>query len=333
MTMMSAMLIESFGESDVIKKGEVTKPTVTEGKALVKVTHSAVNPLDVKIREGLVKNVPAFPLVINCEMVGVVQELLDESAPFSVGDTVYGVCGGVGHTQGVLSEYVLAETKLLAKVPDEVDALDMAGLALVGLTAALALEKCTIVKDNQILIHGGVGGVGHLALQMAKKLYQNDVVVTVGSEADSELALSLGASAAINFREESVEDYCQRLTGGKGFPVIFDTVGQGNLENSLKAVAKNGHVITTAARTTLDLSPLHAKSADLHVLFMMLPIIDGPQDDNYQRRLSDLAHLYKNKELTLLSNHSTYGFSEVARAQDDLMARKTQGKVKLVNDL
>lgn len=332
-TLMNAMVIEAFGESEQFTLLQVSKPTLKSNHALIKVKYSSVNPLDIKIRQGVVSPVPAFPLILNAEVVGVVEAVDDPSGYLQEGDLVFGVAGGIGANQGALAEFMLADCRLLAKVPEGLSGEDCAGLALVGLTATLALEKCTIKQGSSVLVHGGAGGVGHLAVQLAAKAHQANVSATVGSEEDAETVKSLGASHAINFRTEKVDAYVKRVTDNQGFDIIIDTVGQNNLINSLAAVAEYGHVVTTAARLELDISPLHAKSADLHVVFMMLPIINGPKDNKYQSILSNLAQKLFSKEITLLCHEKVYAFSAIANAQDDFTQGKTTGKIKLVNDL
>lgn len=331
--LMKAMVIEDFGDSSCFKLADVSKPTIQQGQALIQVTHSSVNPLDIKIRQGMVQPVGSFPLILNAEVVGTIVQVNDPSGHLQIGDQVFGVAGGIGGKQGALASLMVADCNLLGKLPSKLSNEQAAGLALVGITASLALEKCAIRANSNVLIHGGAGGVGHIAVQLAAKRYQAKVFATVGSEQEAKLIQQLGATDTANFREETVAHYVERLTHNQGFDIIFDTVGQNNLINSFEAVANYGHVITTAARLELDLSPLHAKSADLHVVFMMLPIINGANDNRYQILLENLAQDLMNGELTLLSNEKIYGFTEIAQAHDDLMARKTHGKIKLKNDL
>ena len=108
---------------------------------------------------------------------------------------------------------------------------------------------------------------------------------------DVDLAKSLGANHVINAREEKVADYVARLTHDKGFNVVFDTVGGANLDNSFQAAAKNGAVVTTAARSTHDLTPLHNKALSLDCVFMLLPILDHVGRERHGRILTQLAEL------------------------------------------
>ncbi len=155
--------------------------------------------------------------------------------------------GGVRGYGGTLAEFVAADARLLAPAPRSLSLHEAAALPLVAITAEEAIERVAPMPSDHVLVHGGTGGVGHLGVQIAKARGAK-VATTVDSEEAAALARSLGADETVNFRTEKVEDYVARLTQGKGFDVIFDTVGGGNLVNSFAAAAQGGRIVTTDVR-------------------------------------------------------------------------------------
>jgi NADPH:quinone reductase len=172
--------------------------------------------------------------------------------------------------------------------PERLSMREAAALPLVAITAWDAVERTLLKATDHILVHGGVGGVGHIAIQIAKSKGAR-VATTVASSEAAALAKALGADQTINYREEKVDVYVDRRTSGRGFDVVFDTVGGNNLHTSFVAAADEGRVATTNARTTQDLSPLHAKALSLHVILMLLPTLRGPGRDRHGRILRSLA--------------------------------------------
>ena len=271
---MKAFVIHSFGGPEVFQAFEMPKPYVTPGSVLIEVKGSSVNPLDCKIRSGAVPSIsPPFPAILHGDVSGIVREVGQGVTTFKPGDEVYGCSGGVKGTGGALAEFMLADARTLAKKPKNLSFAQAAALPLVGITAWIALfHKLKLKPHQQILIHGGVGGVGHVAIQLAHSI-KATVITTVGSDRDIEIAHTLGAQDVINYRQEAVADYVSRLTDNKGFNWIFDTVGEKNLPASFEAAALSGAIAATTARITLDLTPLHRKALSLHLVFMLLPLL------------------------------------------------------------
>jgi NADPH2:quinone reductase len=188
------------------------------------------------------------------------------------------------------------------------------------------LERSAVAAGDHILIHGGVGGVGHVAIQLAKTLGAR-VATTVPSAAAAALAESFGADEIINFREEAVSAYTERLTAGRGFDVVIDTIGGDNLPNSFAALAYQGRIATTNSRTTQDLGPLHAKGASLHVIFMLLPMLRGPGRDRHGNILRSLAALADAGKLRPLIDDSHFTLNTAPDAHRRLESGNAQGKV------
>ena len=167
---MKAMVIEEFGGPDVFVEREVDTPEPDEGQVRIRVVASSVNPLETKIRSGLVKTGPAMPAILNGDVSGVVDKVGPGVAGFAEGDEVFGCAGGVGGWQGALADFMIADVRLLGKRTPamELPLADCAALPLVFLTAWSALvDRAGIQPGEHVLIHAGTGGVGHVAIQIA----------------------------------------------------------------------------------------------------------------------------------------------------------------------
>lgn len=330
---MKAQIIKEFGSPNVFINSEVALPKLGAGEVLIKVKATSVNPIDCKIRAGLVKAIsPDLPAVLHGDVSGVVEEIGANVADIKKGDEVYGYSGGVKGTAGALAEYMVVDAKTIAKKPQKLSLIDSAALPLVAVTAWDALfEKANLKKGQHILIHGGVGGVGHVAIQLAKWAGAT-VSATVRSDNDYSVAKSLGADHVVNIQNEEVESYVAKLTDNKGFDIVFDTVGGANLENSFKAAAMLGTVVTTAARTTCDLTPLHNKSLTLSVVFVLIPLVFNTNREHIGYVLQQVAKIVDNDQLKLLINSQKFLISEVSAAHALLESGKAKGKVILYNE-
>jgi NADPH:quinone reductase len=324
------MIIKEFGPPSVFHKADVPKPQVKPGHLLIHVKATSVNPIDTKIRSGAVAAIaPEFPAVLHGDVAGVVVEVGANVHHFKAGDEVYACAGGVKGTGGALAEYMLADADTVAKKPKKLSFAQAAALPLVTITAWTALFLRANLKSKQtLLVHGGVGGVGHIGVQLGKSVGAS-VSATVSSEEDFAIVRRLGADHPINYREEQVADYVKRITHGKGFEVIFDPVGGKNLENSFQAAALDGVIATTAARTTLDITPMHQKALSLHAVFMLLPLIFHYNRKHQGEILEKAAHLVDEGKLMPLIDPQTFTIPDVAKAHEYLESGKAKGKVVL----
>lgn len=327
---MKAIVIRSFGPPSVFEEAEIPKPIPQANQVVIQVKATSVNQIDCKIRAGVVSDIaPQLPAVLHGDVAGIISEVGFGVRHLKVGDEVYACAGGVKGTQGALAEYMLAESDSVAKKPHSLSFAQAAALPLVTITAWTALFlKAHVVPGCNLLIHGGIGGVGHIAVQLAKWAGAQ-ISTTVASDQDFALARQLGADHVINFRTEGVSDYVQRITKGGGFDVIFDTVGGKNLDLSFQAAALNGTVATTAARATIDLTPMHQKGLSLHVVFMLLPLLTHSNLKHQGEILQKAAKLVDEKHLFPLIDDHKFSIANVAEAHAYLESGKAKGKVVL----
>lgn len=323
---MKATIIEDFGGTDVFASAELEKPNVKPGHVVVKVAATSVNTIDMMIRQmGTdLPFAPALPGVLGMDFAGVIDQVGEGVTRFKVGDEVYGCAGGLGDLQGAMAEYMLADAQLIAHKPTSLSMREAAAIPLVGITAYEGLTRAQASEGQSVLVHGGAGGVGHLAIQIARSFGAN-VYATGGSEAQA-LIEKLGATY-IDYRNEEVSDYVQAHTQGKGFDVVYDTVGGPNLQNSFAAAKLNGQVSTTVSLLETDLSPVHFSGLSLHVVFMLIPMIHNHNRSAHGEILTTLAQMADAGKLAPVLDNQAFSLSEASQAHDRLASGQVMGKI------
>ncbi|AJP43468.1 quinone oxidoreductase [Alteromonas australica] len=324
---MKATVIEDFGGTDVFTSAELEKPNVKPGHVVVKVAATSVNTIDMMIRQmGTdLPFAPALPGVLGMDFAGVIDQVGEGVTRFKVGDEVYGCAGGLGDLQGAMAEYMLADAQLIAHKPTSLSMREAAAIPLVGITAYEGLTRAQASEGQSVLVHGGAGGVGHLAIQIARSFGAN-VYATGGSEAQAALIEKLGATY-IDYRNEEVSDYVQAHTQGKGFDVVYDTVGGPNLQNSFAAAKLNGQVSTTVSLLETDLSPVHFSGLSLHVVFMLIPMIHNHNRSAHGEILTTLAQMADAGKLAPVLDNQAFSLSEASQAHDRLASGQVMGKI------
>ncbi|SFC42307.1 NADPH2:quinone reductase [Marinospirillum celere] len=327
---MRAMVIKEYGDYDVFQEAEIPDPQAGPGEVRIRVRASSVNPLELKIRAGLVPAGPELPAILNADVGGIIDQVGEGVTHLKEGDAVIGCAGGLKGRQGALADLMVADARLVTLAPKQLPLEDAAVLPLVFMTAWNALvERADIQPDQWALIQGGTGGVGHVAIQLAKARGAK-VAASVSTQEKAELARSLGADEVILYSNEEPEAYVQRITAGEGFPIVFDTVGGASLDNSFKAVSLAGQVVTINGRNTHDLSLMHSKSLTLHVVFRALPMLTGKGMEAEPARLAALTQLIDEGKIKPLLASESFKFTEIAKAHAYLDAGKAVGKIQLL---
>ncbi len=323
---MKAQLLQTYGDTPDFRLADTDVPAVKPGHVLVRVAATSVNPIDIKIRKMKPAFAPALPAILGMDVAGTVEAVGEGVSGLKHGDEVFGCAGGLADMPGALAEYMLADARLMALKPANLTMAQAAALPLVTITAWDALFDRARIKAGQfVLIHAGTGGVGHVAVQLAKSCGAR-VATTVSSADKAELARSLGADEIINYREEKPAEYVARLTGGRGFDVVFDTVGGANLDASFLATGPGGVVVSTNTRSTHDLSPLHAKALTLSVVFMLLPLITGQGRERHGEIMAQAAALVQGGKLRPHLDR-TFPLEDIAKAHEFLDSGRAVGKV------
>ncbi|WP_291295922.1 zinc-dependent alcohol dehydrogenase family protein [Elioraea sp.] len=327
--MMKAMVIDRFGGPEVFQAATLPDPVAGPGEVLVAIAAASVNPVDWKLRTHGPAIAPALPAVLGTDFAGHVVALGDGVSGFAVGDAVYGCAGGVRGMPGAYAGMIAADALLIAHAPKGLSMREAAALPLVTITAWEGLhDRARIGAGDTVLIHGGTGGVGHIALQVAAAAGAR-VFATVSSAEKATLARTLGAAETIDYRNEMPEAYVARLTGGRGFDVVFDATGGKDIATSFAAVRTSGQVVTIVSQYTADLAPMHGKGLSLHVVFMLLPMLTGLGRDRHGAILTEAARLVEAGKLRPLLDPHRFPLEDVAAAHAHLESGKAIGKVVL----
>jgi len=325
---MKAMILKEYGENAEFVETDLQKPEVKAGHVLIRVAATSVNTVDTMIKQLGQENLPLapdLPAVLGMDFAGTIEAVGDDVTDYNVGDEVYGCAGGLADLQGALAEYMLADVNLIARKPKRLSMREAAALPLVGITAFEGLKRAGVKAGQKTLVHGGAGGVGHVAVQLAKHIGADVYATGTGLE---QLSIIEGYGAeAIDFRTESVVDYVAKHTAGVGFETIFDSVGGLNMLNSFEAAALNGNIATTVALTEIDLSGAHFKGLSLHIIFMLIPMLHNHKREEHHTILAELAAIVDEGALTPLLDGQQFGFGDVGAAYNRLNSGQAIGKV------
>lgn len=234
---MKAIVLKEAGNVDNLAYVELAKPTINEGEVLIQVKAISINPVDVKSRAG--KGVygrikTENPLILGWDISGIVEQT--KSSAFKVGDEVFGMVNFPGHGKAY-AEYVAAPANQLALKPKNISFEDAAASTLVALTAYQALvHHANIQQGQNVLVHAASGGVGHIAVQIAK--YLGAKVTGTSSPKNKDFVLSLGADSHIDYH---VFDW---KSAGRTFDFVLDTIGGDNIDYSLEVTKEGGSIIS-----------------------------------------------------------------------------------------
>jgi len=302
------------------------------GQVLVRVHASGVNPLDAKIAAGKADHARvALPAVLGIDLAGAVDSVGAGVQGFAPGDRVYGMTGGIGGIQGSLAEYAVADARLLAPMPAHLSMRDAAALPLIFITAWEGLVDRARLnvdgKGKKVLVHGGAGGVGHMAVQLAVALGAE--VYATGRAGQRERIEGMGA-VFIDYRAATVEDYVQQYTGGEGFDVVYDTVGGATLDASFKAARHyHGHVVSCLGWGTHALAPLSFRAATYSGVFTLLPLLSGRGRANHGAIMREAGKLIEVGQLKVMLDPTRYSFdaASVGAAHQALTNGQARGKL------
>ncbi|MEX3776540.1 zinc-dependent alcohol dehydrogenase family protein [Pseudomonas sp. MYb118] len=239
---MKAMVLKAFGGPESFELRDVPKPVPQAGQVLVRVHATSVNPLDYQVRRGDYADLVPLPAITGHDVSGVVEAVGPGVTAFRAGDEVW-YTPQIFEGPGSYAEYHVAAENIVAKKPASLSHLEAASLTLVGGTVWEALTVRAVLRVGEsILVHGGAGGVGHVAIQVAKAMGAK--VFTTVREENFEFVRKLGADVMIDYEKEDYVDAILRETDGKGVDVVFDTIGGNTLSRSPDVLAQLGRVVS-----------------------------------------------------------------------------------------
>jgi NADPH2:quinone reductase len=218
---MDALVLE--GANAPFTRTSIARPAPAAGEVLVRIKASGVNPLDLKIRSGNAAHAKhPFPAILGMDLAGTIEALGAGVTGFAIGDDVYGVTGGVGGLQGSLAQFAAVDASLLAPKPANLSMREAAALPLVFITAWEGLVDRAAIQARQRLLVQGAGGVGQMAIQVARAFGAE--VFAVDRASKGARIEGLGATA-IDLEQTTLQEYVDDHTSGRGFDVVYDTVG------------------------------------------------------------------------------------------------------------
>ena len=322
---MKALVLENYNTPFELK--EIPKPVASQGEVLVKIHASGVNPLDLKIMAGQAGHAQTrLPAILGIDLAGEVVAVGAGVTKFKPGDGVYGMTGGIAGIPGSLAEFAAVDADLLALKPKSLSMREAAALPLIVITAWEAIvDQADIQPGQTILVHGGAGGVGHIAVQLAKARGA-EVFATV-APGNQALMVQYGATP-IDYTTSSVEEYMRTHTGSEGFDIVLDTVGGPVLDNSFKAVKRyTGHVVSILGWGTHSLAPLSFRSGTYSGVFTLYPLISGQGRAHHGEILTAATALIDEGRIKPQIHEKEYTLAQVADAYSSLQQGKTRGKI------
>ncbi|EHJ95047.1 zinc-dependent alcohol dehydrogenase family protein [Agrobacterium tumefaciens] len=321
---MKAVVLENHGTE--FRVAQIARPAAAEGQVLVRVKASGVNPLDTKIRAGAAAHARhPLPAILGIDLAGVVEEVGAGVTGFRRGDEVYGMTGGVGGVQGSLAEFAAVDARLLAIKPSHLSMLEAAALPLIFITAWEGLvDRVGIRAGQKVLVLGGGGGVGHVAVQIAKSFGADVYAVDGARKADYIKSL---AATPIDYATETVEDYVAKYTQGRGFDVVYDTIGGAGLDTAFKAVARFGHVVSCLGWGTHALAPLSFKAATYSGVFTLIPLLTGEGREHHGDIMREATRLAENGQLMPRLDGRSFALENVMAAHELIEGGKVDGKL------
>ena len=331
---MKAIRMLSAGPAnEVLSYDEVDEPVIREDNQVkIAIKAAGVNPIDTKLRGRGIFYEDGLPAILGCDGAGEIIETGAAVSQYKVGDKVWYCHGGLGREQGNYAEFNVVPASLVRPMPANIDYANAAAGPLVLITAWEALfERAQLQAGQTVLVHAGAGGVGHVAIQLAKHKKAR-VITTISSEAKAEFTKALGADETINYKNEDFVEQCLALTNGRGVDVVFDTVGL--YQASFPALKVYGHLVTLLDPGT-DVVFKHARNRNLSLSFelMLTPMLDDSLAESRQHQchiLDECKNLIESGKLKL-NVAAALPLKQAIEAHQMIEQSHTMGKIVLVN--
>ena len=322
---MKAILVEEFGEPDVLQYVDVERPSPGEREALIEVRSAGVNYADTMRRRNQYVVPQDLPFIPGAEVAGTVAEVGDRVEGVAAGDRVVTLLGMGGYAQ-----YAVAPERSLISLPEGLDFDHAAAIPLQGLTAYHCIKTSGALKEGEsVLVHAAAGGVGTLSVQMAKLLGAGTVIATASSDEKLDLARSLGADVLIDYTEEDWPEGVREATEGKGADVILEMVGSDFPEKNLGCLNVFGRMVVfgAASRERGTIVPAALMRRCHAVVGFYLPEVMR-RPDLFVPSLQEVLGWISSGKLKLTIG-GTYPLASAAEAHSALEGRQTTGKLLL----
>jgi NADPH:quinone reductase-like Zn-dependent oxidoreductase len=304
---MKAVVIHEYGGPEVLKYEDIPRPEPKDDQLLVRVIAAGVNPVDGMIRSGMFKGNRVFPIILGGDVAGVVERVGSKITKFKAGDPVFAYVSL--NNSGGYAQYALVTEREAAAKPKSLTYVEAAAVPIVALTAWQALVDTAKLSAGQtVLIHGGSGGVGSFAIQIAKA--RGAKVIATASTANQDFLKQLGADVTIDYTKQKFEDVA------KDVDVVLDSIGRDTLARSYGVVTKGGIIVSIVARPKESELEKHGiRGASLSV-------------DSNSEELAEIGKLIDDKKIKVIVSQ-TFPLSEAMKAQEQVATGHTRSKIVL----
>lgn len=328
---MKAMQMTAAGSRDVLVYSEVDTPVIADDdQVLVRLHAAGINPVDIKMREGAYSISP-LPFILGWDGAGVVEAVGAAVSHVSPGDEVWVFYGSFGDRQGTYAEYVLATERNVSRKPASLSFNQAASAPLALLTAWESLyDRAQLRSGQSVLIHGGAGGVGQFAVQLAR--HRGAIVyTTVGSTEKAGFVKRLGADEAILYKDTDFSEAVMDLTAGHGVDVVLDLVGGDTVARSAPVTRHYGNIVTLLKISAdTDLSPARLRNQRIGYELVLSPLLFQLQEHQLRQRdiLERAADMFEQGQLhTEIA--ATFALDQAREAHAMVETGSTMGKVVL----
>jgi NADPH2:quinone reductase len=317
---------------DVLQTVDIPEPDITAPDQIkVQLKAAGINPVDTKLRSRGVFFPDALPAILGCDGAGIITAVGADVTRFQPGDAVWFCHGGLGDAPGNYAEYTVLPESGAELKPASLDFTEAAALPLVLITAWEALfDRAHLQQGQTVLIHAGAGGVGHVAIQLAKSVGAR-VATTVSTAEKADFVRSLGADRAILYTGEDVQTAVMEWTGKRGVDVVLDTVGGNTFRDSLELAGVYGQVVTLLdPGNDVSWGTARNKNLGIHFTLMLTPMLqDLPEARRHQCEiLNHCSRLVTDRKLQV-QIAEVLPLAEAARAHAIIEAGHVQGKIVL----
>ncbi|MCR6096007.1 NADPH:quinone oxidoreductase family protein [Salipaludibacillus agaradhaerens] len=323
---MRAIQFKSFGGPEVLELVNLSRPKVKDHQVLIKTKAIGVNYADTMRREGNYVLPTPLPFIPGSEVVGEVNDVGKAVTTVAKGDTVVALVGA-----GAYADFVVADEASLIRKPDTLDAYHAVALPLQALSAYHIITTMGRLQEGEsILIHAAGGGVGSLAVQLAKLFGAEKVLATASTESKRQLAKQLGADEVIDYTQDKWDQHILDITDGRGVDVVLEMAGGDIFQRSVQCLAPFGRLIIygVASGETPVLNPVDLMEKNKTVTGFFLPaMMEKPA--LYQKSLQKILGLAAEGKLKTIIG-KTYSIEDASQLHADMQNRKTQGKLILI---
>ncbi|MBC6476707.1 MAG: zinc-dependent alcohol dehydrogenase family protein [Hormoscilla sp. GM7CHS1pb] len=333
---MKAIVMTAPGGPEVLQLQDIPDPEISQDREiLVRLKAAGVNPIDTKLRtRGTLYPDAAGPAVLGCDGAGIVEAVGAAVQNYRVGDEVYFCNAGLGAQTGNYAQFAVVDERFVAKKPASLSFAQAAAAPLVLITAWESLyDRGRLQAGQTALIHAGAGGVGHVAVQLAK-LQGAEVYTTVGSEAKAEFVQQLGADKAILYKQTDFVEAVLDWTSGEGVDLAFDTVGGETFAKTFPAVRIYGDLVTILSPDPATKWKI-ARNRNLRISLelMLTPMVEGlvEAQQDQAKILQQSARLIDVGQLQIQLSE-TFPLAEAAAAHSLLGSGTMTGKIALLID-